>query len=153
MIERRASNDTGPLAQAADQQEVAALLREVLAGQAEILRRLDAQQSSRTGPRRADRAALAAILGAIAGSTVTSIQANFSADDVLDHARFKPELARALEAAGINRQAKGAARRIGKLLARCEGVAAGDFLLQRVGPTREGILWAAVRVIGFVDSP
>jgi len=58
--------------------------------------------------------------------------------DLLEDAKEIPELARAIEKAGLD---ESTARRFGKLLARADGVEIGDLQLERGAHVREGWLW------------
>lgn len=100
----------------------AAMLRELVA----IRRLLEARQE----PRSDQHVALLQAIAAAAGS------AAFTSAEVIAHAQVAGELREALMAScGLS------ARKLGKLLRKCEGVDAGGVVIERCGSDSAGVVW------------
>lgn len=128
---------------------VTELLADVVAEQARqremlatILRLLERGRGARD-------AADMALLEAVAEATRDH---QFTSAHLLEHVAADPALRDALEAADIT-----SARELGAVFRRLQGIAMRGFRLDRVGDTREGILWcvrvceAQTRTAGYSD--
>lgn len=94
--------------------------------------------------KRAEREALAVLLPALVAAAGDRLV--FTAAEALEHvATTKPEAIQALEAS-LGKSSAGLARRLGRLLARAEGVVIEGLTVQRIGATRTGMLWQVKRV-------
>lgn len=121
-----------------------------------LLRRISAQlealpaaiaaglQQDKPALPRADRQALAALLPAIASSSLASMV--FTAADAVEHVRGIAGVEAALTRAIGALDDRAASRRMGKLLSRAEGVVFDDLHIARRGPSRDGVLWEVTRV-------
>jgi hypothetical protein len=85
-----------------------------------------------------------ALLPVVSAALLDSI---FTSRELIKHADDNLQLKQALpEAAGRDAPSTSRARRLGRLLARSEGRAIEGLVVQRLGQSREGVLWKVERV-------
>ncbi len=105
--------------------------------------RLATERTGGAALSRADRAALAVLLPAIAASVGSY---TFTARELIDHAQAADlELRTAIERT-LGPITDGTARRIGKLLKRADGCTLYGFVVVRIGDGRDGALWSIEQV-------
>lgn len=113
----------------------------------QILHRLDEiaealRPRARSPLSRADKATLRTLLPAIASSVQ---DANFLVHELMAHSSNDAQLKSAIDAA-LGAGGKSRTRSLGRLLARAENVAIEGHIVERLGPTRDGVLWEVRRV-------
>lgn len=136
-VQSNASGDQPDMAQ--QLARIAALLETLPARLAAVMHKGGANTLKRD-----EREALAILLPALVAAAGDRLV--FTAAEALGHvATTKPEAIQALEAS-LGTSDAGLARRLGRLLARAEGVVIEDLNVQRIGATRTGMLWQVKRV-------
>lgn len=128
-----------------DAAEIAALLRRVSNQLDQLPAAIAAAMQCGSPPlSRVDRQVLEVLLPVLATSNLCSV--DFTAGDALQHTRAMEGVQEALQAAIGPTHAPGAARRLGRLLGRVEGVVLDGLHVARSGEVREGVLWRVSRV-------